>query len=154
MPRAGPCNVKITSALSYCYLLFVLVLLKFTNHVTISYSIAKIEVHASPRVQPVAMATGEKYFSETERNLNKQDRKSVNLEKFKRLDFSIAKQSLNSDLLLRARVLEAMSELKTGNYRLCNECIHHTVKHAGSHSCIMDSDQKTINSEPKVADPD
>ena len=118
-------------------------------------SIAKIEVHASPRVHPVAMATGEKYFSETERNLDKPGRKSVNLEKFKRLDFSIAKQSLNSDLLLRARVLEAMSELKTGNYRLCNECIHHTVKHAaGSQTCIMDSDKKRINFEPKVDDPE
>lgn len=25
-------------------------------------------------------------------------------------------------------MLDAMAELKTGNYRLCNECIHHTVK--------------------------
>ena len=123
-----------------------------SNLVTINFSIAKIEVHASPRVQPVAMATSEKYLSETERNLDKPGRKSVNLEKFKRLDFSIAKQSLNSDLVLRARVLEAMSELKTGNYRLCNECIHHTVKHYGhgSPGCIMETDKKRNNLEHKV----
>ena len=91
----------------------------------------KIEVHAIPRIQPVAMLSDEpcKYLMETERNLDKPSRKSVNLEKFKKLDYAIAKQSLNTDLILRAKVLDAMAELKSGNYRLCNDCIHHTVKH-------------------------
>ena len=70
-----------------------------------------------------------KYQLETERNLDKEDkRKSVNLEKFKRMDFAVAKQSLSTDLVLRAKLLDALSELKTGNYRMCNECIHHTVR--------------------------
>ena len=79
------------------------------------------------------------FYSDTERNLDKPIRKSMQFETFKKLDFGDAKHSLTSDLLLRAKILGQLSQLKSGT-KLCNECIHHAVK---------DNNNTTIIEEPR-----